>query len=329
MRERKNKLNTMLLRCQPLLRAGLHRHASTAGRCAPSSSESLQHCYSLSTWFQLPEQGMQQHEILARCSAFPLLSPAGRLCFVTSAHSCCPWRYREYFPDAWLEFVRPHHCRYTLEIRAPDGRALCEYRLGPAAPLRHPTRDVAVLRLEDEEAARASVAAQFGAEAGLLAPLELRRGVGGDGDSGAAAAVARPQPIVFCGHFNEERFDGAGQDVSPQVPRHVGGREIARVDGRLYARTDEVLQLGMCGGPAVVQAAAAAAAAGASGEGAGGDAVAATGGAVVCVGALEGIVPPDFEALPSMAGAAACVPAEDVFELLELSDLADIFDDDD
>ena len=307
----------MLRGIHPLLRAALRRHASTAGRCAPSPSESLQHCYSLSTWFQLPEQGMQQHEILARCSAFPLLSPAGRLCFVTSAHSCCPWRYREYFPDAWLEFVRPHHCRYTLEIRAPDGRALCEHRLA-AAPLRHPTRDVAVLHLEDEEAAHASVAAQFGAEAGLLAPLELRRGDGGD-------AVAHPPPIVFCGHFNEERFDSAGQDVSPQVPRHVGGREIARVDGRLYARTDEVLQLGMCGGPAVAKAGAAA---GASGEGAEGDAAAATGGAVFCVGALEGIVPPDFEALPSMAGAAACVPAEDIFKLLELSDLADFFDDD-
>ena len=251
---------------------------------------------------------MQEHEVLARCSTFPVLSPGGRLCWVTSAHSCCPWRYRQYFPDVWLDFVGPQHVRYTLEIRAPDGTALCQHLMGREPALCHPERDIALLRLADEPAARAAVAEQFGDEAlSLLAPLELQSVA----DADALAAKGNAPPIVFCGHFSDERFE-KGQDVSLQVPQHVRGRECARAQGRLYAQTEQLLQMGMCGGPALTQGDAAV------DDGDNDDGATSSAGAensmqqcekdaasdVICIGALEGIVPPDFNAVPGIAGAA-------------------------
>ena len=84
--------------------------------------------FSLSSWFKVPEQGMQRFEILARASAFPVVQQDGELAFVTSAHTCCPWKFPNYYADDWLQFVDERHTRYTVEIRcAHDDLAnVCE-----------------------------------------------------------------------------------------------------------------------------------------------------------------------------------------------------------
>ena len=77
--------------------------------------------------------------------------------------------------------------------------------------------------------------------------------------------------------------------------------------------------MGMCGGPALTQAVGAAAAASGADGAQQCEKAAAT--EVVCIGVLEGIVPPDFDAVAGMAGAACCVPAADIRDLLDVADV--------
>ena len=72
--------------------------------------------FSLSSWFKVPEQGMQRFEILARASAFPVTQQNGELAFVTSAHACCPWRFPNYYADDWLQFVDERHTPVALSV---------------------------------------------------------------------------------------------------------------------------------------------------------------------------------------------------------------------
>jgi hypothetical protein len=123
---------------------------------------------SFSSWFCLPEQGMKDMEILSRASCF--LTPfnnssvantstsnkynsklGGRKFHVlTASHVVAPWRWPKHYPDEWLQHVNETHTHYTLELRHPDGTFITQAELLPQS-YHHPTRDLSVLHLEDEE----------------------------------------------------------------------------------------------------------------------------------------------------------------------------------
>lgn len=158
-----------------------------------------------------------------------------------------------------------------------SGRVLASTDL--LAPIHgHPTRDCCLARLGPAHVARLMQAASA---AGLdLQPMVLA-------DEPAAEAA----PLNFHGHFLQvSRDNETGEDTSVLLPRSIPGRMLLRAPHgkQVFARTREVLEMGMCGGP--VTAVAAETAAREEDEGA--TAARHDPQPEVCLGAVEGIVPP-------------------------------------
>ena len=137
-----------------------------------ASKTIARHVCGLTAWFRIPEQGMANYEVLSQASAV-LLRHRRKNLLLTSAHVVAPWDWRHYFPQDWISFVAPEHCRYTLEVRdQASGAVVKTVRLDAATLESHPSRDVAKLCL--------------GAEVEkdlLLAPASIKEGevVGGEG----------------------------------------------------------------------------------------------------------------------------------------------------
>ena len=145
----------------------------------------------ISSWFCVPEQGMQQFEVLSRASAFLVKSRYGGQGFgarhrfpvglpkalseeaaalpddqqaellatqtfvpqyhvVTASHVVAPWKWPKYYPDEWLQYVNQAHTHYTIELRDETGVFITQSECLPVS-YHHPTRDLAVLHLEDEQ----------------------------------------------------------------------------------------------------------------------------------------------------------------------------------
>lgn len=51
------------------------------------------------------------------------------------------------------------------------------------------------------------------------------------------------------GHFLDHEVDSEGNDISRQIPTMVEGRCIVRSDAQAFAKTAQILEMGMCGGP--------------------------------------------------------------------------------
>jgi hypothetical protein len=107
----------------------------------------------VTAWFKISEQGMTRHEVLSQASAAAVSNKSGsELWLFTSSHVVQPWRWRNYYPQEWIDFVRPEHCKYTLEIRDDKtGTVMETYRLDSDSLVSHPTRDVARLSLKADD----------------------------------------------------------------------------------------------------------------------------------------------------------------------------------
>jgi hypothetical protein len=247
---------------------------------------------SLTTWFSAPftsgfEVLSRASCVIARTSEAP--TPGGAS-LLASAHVTHPHRYPSYFPNAsFLSALDDSSLRYSIELRdSKSGEILSRARLPPSLrPIRHPVRDVACLRLD------ANVDA-------ILKTL--------DGLTVAALADTSPQAsdsLLCNGHFllaaiNSETND----DESLLLPRQVTGKLIGRSSAQAFLRTEEVLEMGMCGGPVTTK------------EG-------------VIVGIIEGIVPLDGATGPAvdavqararklLGGAAVMVEIDALREVIEL-----------
>jgi len=226
---------------------------------------------SLTTWFSAPPLTPPgSFEVLARASCFLVAAPRERLVLLASAHVSHPHRHQHLFPRApFLAGVRDAALRYSVELRDGAGVATARVRLPPrAAPARHAARDAAALALP-RAAARALLAALP-----ALAPARLAR------------ARAPPRARLRAeGHFLAPARDAAtGDDTSALLPRAVRGALLARSAAQAFVETEEVLEMGMCGGPVVLE----------EGEDAG-----------AVAGLVEGIVP---------AGAPDDAPAADAVQ---------------
>ena len=212
--------------------SSVHVHHDYGARGMLERGGALRFALGLEAWFELPEQGMREPELLARGSVFatPAAAGAGRaLHLLAPAHVTHPWRYRGDFyagPEhAWLDHVRPEAVEVRLTARALGSGALLL-----AAPLRaprvHGEADLAVYGLADEEAALAALEARGAA----VLPVPLAE----PGRAGPGT------PCVLVG--NDQRGDQL-------VPVGINGRIEGHAGGAVVIDTgDTPSVLGMCGG---------------------------------------------------------------------------------
>ncbi len=89
-----------------------------------SNGELLQYSYGFTSYFKLPEQGMQDYELLSRSSLI-VAKPSNsnfpkKWHFIGPAHVTHPWLYRQLYIGntyAWLDFVREDAVIAKLEIK--------------------------------------------------------------------------------------------------------------------------------------------------------------------------------------------------------------------
>jgi hypothetical protein len=256
-----------------------------AGRVSRASRPFL----SVTSWFFHPEIDMLWGwEVLSRGSAAllhvsPSASPSPpslppRLVAAASHHVTHPHRFPRYYPReefGFLEALGDEHVRHTVEVReegtgkilawAPvgggdeegqeegdgEGRRSRVLLRAPAfgrSPIvGHPTRDVSLLPLD--------------------AATERRLWAGADaaGVPLRALRLARTRPheataLTFFGHFLRASGTGAGKGAgagassSTLLPRTISGKLLLRSPQQVFARTSEVLEMGMCGGPVTTSA---------------------------------------------------------------------------
>lgn len=109
----------------------------------------------LTVWFKIPEQGMKKFEVLSQGSCVPILMKVGAPPVVaTSSHTTQPWAWREYYNQSWLDFVKPEHAKYTLDIISDDGVLRDRYLLERDSLFSHPVLDVSLLTMATSEIAR-------------------------------------------------------------------------------------------------------------------------------------------------------------------------------
>eukprot|EP00941_MAST-03F_sp_MAST-3F-sp1_P003373 g3373.t1 len=156
---------------------------------------------------------MKEYEILTRSSIFCVKSrnENGRLRWLTAAHSIRPGLFRDYFPDECWKFVGPEHIRFQLEFRGNEtGEIIAAEDFCPQAWI-HPTHDVAMLQLADEDAAIDRLASK-GIEVCplIFPPSDLMKN--GEGDS-----------VAFLGHFLNESAEDP--NCHPE-PRRINGEIV-------------------------------------------------------------------------------------------------------
>ena len=246
---------------------GMQTRAKSRSPLRPED-EYYSHCYCISSWFRLPEQGMDDYELLSRASCFLVERPGrgagqepGNIHIVTSAHVVHPFAFPNYYPPtqhAWLRFVAEQHVMTKFEIRArSDGAVMFSVALHERV-FRHDTRDICVLHPTDPPGfLQALSAVVAGGDGGARPSLPHLLTLEDD------AAARENTPVMFVGH---QIIEDSGP-LQEQLPSVVPGRVLGCTPhGQAFAATESTLQMGMCGGPVL----------NASGK---------------CVGATEGIVP--------------------------------------
>ena len=231
------------------------RRANSSSALQPKDAYYTQ-CFCVSSWFRVPEQGMDTFELLSRASGFlvPRAGGEGGVHIVTSAHVVHPFAFPNYYPPAehaWLGFVGERHVMTKFEIRErTEGRVIVSIDLHDKV-FRHESRDICVVHPQDQkEFLRALEGLEGGSRLHLL---ELEED----------AAAREKGEVMFVGH-QIIQASGALQD---QLPTVVPGAVLGCTpNGQAFASTESTLQMGMCGGPVM----------NARGR---------------CIGATEGIVP--------------------------------------
>ena len=224
--------------------------------------------------FMLPEQGMTHYDVLSRASALSLdlqsiarkanaslqpeeqlpdddvrlMSLVGYHPIVTSLHVVRPFLFPKYYPEEWLQFIRPENIRVTLEFRDNDtGELVEEFPLLPQV-VAHPTRDLALM-VADLDAITGRQQEHIDMAAGLerlefLEAVEKFSFV-------EAQECKRGDRLLFGGHLlNTEPHE---DDCLPQ-PSIITGEVVSvlpQPTDIVLASTEFVLQPGMCGGPCI------------------------------------------------------------------------------
>jgi hypothetical protein len=220
--------------------------------------------------FRIPEQGMTEWDVLSRASvmAVDLLAVAtkanatrdvaaqfpgtdealrravGYRPLVTSLHVVRPFLFPRYYPEEWLQFVRPKDIRLWLEFRDVDsGELRGEFELRPEVRA-HPTLDVALLFVNLDSVtgpkARPRPVARSLAEISMLQGMHSFQ---------LEHDVAEGEELVFGGHVLNDQPHSEACKPRPAIYDGRVTHLLQSEQGLFLAKTETVLQAGMCGGP--------------------------------------------------------------------------------
>jgi hypothetical protein len=203
---------------------------------------------------------MKSHELLSRGTAFCLLhnpqhspsspppaaaaaasaSSSNNLVLVTCSHVVAPYRWRSYFKESWLEFVKDAHIECQVQLWSSKKKAFKHkilLRTGP--PTYHPTLDLCAWQLDEKESALRDV----------MTPLECR----------LDSPPTQGEDLTFMGFpidgdTNKTHTHTSGDSSMDVRGLHRVGAQaldttIRDKEGRYYAKTEERLAIGMSGGP--------------------------------------------------------------------------------
>ncbi|KAA8499033.1 hypothetical protein FVE85_6618 [Porphyridium purpureum] len=256
-------------------------------------------CVGLSSWFKIEEEGMKDFELLCRGTGFFLHTTCTqtaqtqdakrkkvpKVVLAGSAHVIKPFAFPQYFQEEWLRHVKEEHCKTQLDVfDTENGRSVFSYSLPISATHVHRSLDMALLEFPNYS----DLEANLGAMGISIDPVTLRH-----------LREIETDLVRIEGH---ELVGAAGSAEERVYHVHRDG-QISRVTGsRIYAETDSVCVMGMCGGPAL--------------------AVAHPGS---CIGLLEGvtevrwagIAEKDKTAAQSMDGLSAIIPAEALLQFID------------
>lgn len=189
---------------------------------------------------------MKDMEILNRASAFlvkarcPQFSKNHKYHVVTSSHVISPWKWPKYYPDEWIQHINEKHTHYTVELRHDDGVFVSQFELLPKS-FHHLSKDLAVLHLENEDNV-AHIINEFGKFSHEILPVELE-------------SVSSKDNLEFHGHEvinvnGSPNFDN--EDNRIPIPKIVDGSLSFLTKQQIFAKTNSILNDGMCGGPVTV-----------------------------------------------------------------------------
>ena len=176
---------------------------------------------------------MRRFEVLSQASAISV--NAGQPLFLTSAHVVQPMNWRNYYPQEWMDFVKPEHVKITLDVSG-CGDKTTHYDVDCSALRAHPFRDCCAMVLE---------------------PHEVRRYLEGEVHQRVTPVILSPnllQPddasVTVAGHAIVDCLERIRDDgLRPQRPdTGEGCTLIRRTDAQSFLRTPHVLVEGMCGG---------------------------------------------------------------------------------
>jgi hypothetical protein len=180
---------------------------------------------------------MKQMEILCRGSAFliPVKDKSNKLGksfhLVTCSHIVAPWKWRNYYPQDWVQAVNQSHTYYTAELRHEDGVFATQIELLPRT-FHHRKRDLAILHIEDEQSA-SEIFESLQADALTLNP----------------GPFSESERLLFFGHEVKGPVAQDGTDLRKPIPRSTMGQFEFATAHQSFVKTGRLLTDGMCGGP--------------------------------------------------------------------------------
>lgn len=190
-----------------------------------------------------------------------------RVHLVCSSHVVSPFLWKDYYPQDWLNQVRPEHCMYAVEVYeaftasaagAPlqPPEALVKLALGPdVQPYHHPEgRDLALLHFR-EEASSLKILEGLGVDIlHLRDPDKLYQK--GETMIFDGFVVSQPNTSDSASLENvtdpgsaSDSTNSANEDLRVFYPYSQDGTLSFHTDDRFFAHTDEPLSEGMCGAP--------------------------------------------------------------------------------
>lgn len=233
---------------------------------------------------------MNCFEVLSQASAISVSRKSNRIAFLTCAHVVRPWeaRFKKYYPQDWINFVRPENTLVTTEIRNTCGKVLAQFQLDGSVSV-HKTRDVAAITLGNESSADY-----------LNQPEELRMSQ----VRLVEASLSSQNEYVVSGLSVLEGSLTGGNIIDTlqtdtfrnQTPaEYKPAKLIVRTPRQTFMHTPQVLSQGVCGGGVFDLDSR----------------------SLNCHGIVDGIVPVQFDAFPQLAGCASIIESNELASWLE------------
>jgi hypothetical protein len=177
----------------------------------------------ISSWFCIPEQNMLKYELLSRSSCFYLKSKnhnaKKKYTFVSCCHVTHPFKFPKLYTQDWLNYVNEEHIKTIVEIRDENGFISNEFSVENFY-IKDEKLDLVLFNLENENEF------DFYENPTILSDfknLEIGK---------------------------EIEIQGFEQiDENNMISKNVNGVINIIEKDRIFAKTEKILGMGMCGGP--------------------------------------------------------------------------------